>query len=65
MMKIANFKTECIKKLTKMMQKWMQNWELKQQVLVSLCTQFAAKSEEMGKTFIQLENQMTLDKELI
>lgn len=44
-MKITDFKTECIKKFIKMMQKWLENWELKQEYLVSLRTEFAIESE--------------------
>jgi len=44
MAKLNEFKTKCIRNFVNNMQKWLDNWTLKQEYLVNLRNQFAADS---------------------
>lgn len=44
--KLGEFKTKCIRKFVSNMQKWLDNWSLKQEYLVNLRKEFAAHSLE-------------------
>lgn len=41
------FKTKCIRKYVGMMKKWLDNWTLKQEYLVSLRKQFAIDMQDI------------------
>jgi len=53
-MKITDYKTECIKKYIKMMQKWLENWELKQEYLIGLRNEFVVYSGQINGILMEL-----------
>jgi hypothetical protein len=48
MLKLADFKTKCIRKFVSNMQKWLDNWTLKQEYLVNLRKEFLLDTNSIG-----------------
>lgn len=47
MLRLSEFKTRCIRKFISNMQKWLDNWSLKQEYLVNLRKQFIVDNETL------------------
>jgi len=53
--KLNEFKTKCIKTFVSNMQRWLDNWTLKQEYLVNLRNQFLIDDESIDKRLILLK----------
>jgi hypothetical protein len=48
MSKLSEFKTKCIREFVERMKKWLNNWELKQEYLVNLRSEFVIDSSSLN-----------------
>jgi hypothetical protein len=57
MAKLVDFKTNCIRQFVGYMKRWLSNWELKQEFLVNLRSEFAIKNTMMHQALADLRSR--------